>query len=605
MSCQDSNHQQINYADPDIPQWTKEVIWYQIFPERFRNGDTTNDPTYADIQGCWPHDTVLPWQPHPWGSEWYKLQPYEKENGNDIWYNITRRRYGGDLQGIIDKLDYLQELGIGAIYLNPVFTSPSLHKYDAACYHHVDPTLGPDPKGDKELIKEEIPDDPTTWVWTTADKLLLKLIEEVHKRDMKIILDGVFNHVGFNHFAFQDVLKNQENSRFKDWFCINTWEDKEKGTEFEYEGWWGVKDMPVLREDENGIVAGPKEYIFASVKRWMDPYNDGMIEKGIDGWRLDVANEVGIPFWKDFRSHVKTINPEAYITGEVTDTTEAIRPYVNGDVFDGVMNYNFTFIASEYFIKGRAKCTSTMFNNLLQHHLDGFPMESNLAMQNLLASHDTDRPGSRVINRRIESFLDIDHFFNKSKATNRWYKTHQPRRDEVNMLKLMVIFQMTFPGAPMIYYGDEVGMWGAKDPCCRKPMVRNDIEYEDEVLLADGRKWKYPDKVQINRFLLNHYIKMATIRNHHKVLQLGNYRPLYTDDVNEIFAFERSYDGQKAIIVLNNSLKSKNVNFGIDYNAEFMDILNDNTIIKTENNAISLKIGSKWASILITGKSEE
>ena len=132
-----------------IPQWAKEVVWYQIFPERFCNGDTKNDPTIETLYGSWPHDTNSDWQVHPWTSDWYELQPYEKNNGKDIWYNLQRRRYGGDLQGIINKLDYIKELGIGAIYLNPVFEAPSLHKYDGATFHHIDPNFGPDPEGDR------------------------------------------------------------------------------------------------------------------------------------------------------------------------------------------------------------------------------------------------------------------------------------------------------------------------------------------------------------------------------------------------------------------------------------------------------------------------
>ena len=163
-----------------VPQWAKEVVWYQIFPERFSNGDKTNDPDLNSIKGSWPHDDSSPWQVHPWTSDWYQLQDYEKKNGKDIWFNIQRRRYGGDLQGIINKLDYLKDLGISAIYLNPVFESPSLHKYDEATYHHVDPFFGPDPRGDKKLIAAEDPGNPKSWVWTSADKLLLKLIREVH-----------------------------------------------------------------------------------------------------------------------------------------------------------------------------------------------------------------------------------------------------------------------------------------------------------------------------------------------------------------------------------------------------------------------------------------
>ena len=266
-----------------VPQWAKKVIWYQIFPERFHNGDTSNDPKVKDIEGAYPHDVTSPWQIHSWTSDWYELQPYEKENGKDIWFNLQRRRYGGDLQGVIDKLDYLQDLGIKALYLNPIFEAPSLHKYDGATFHHVDSNFGPNPSDDKELIKREIPDDSSTWVWTSADKLFLELVKKVHERKMYIIIDGVFNHMGLNSWAFKDIVKNKQNSKYKDWFTIKSWDDAKTGKKFEYEGWFGVKELPELREDENGIVEGPKKYIFDITKRWMDPDNDGNPKDGIDG----------------------------------------------------------------------------------------------------------------------------------------------------------------------------------------------------------------------------------------------------------------------------------------------------------------------------------
>ena len=253
------------------PDWSKGVVWYQIFPERFNNGDTTNDPKVSDQIGAYPFDDTSAFQIHPWNSDWYQLQPYEQLNGKSIWFNIQRRRYGGDLQGVINKLDYLKGLGINAIYMTPIFWSPSSHKYDALCYHHVDPTFGPDPEGDKKMMEKEKPLEPDSWVWTSADLLALKLIDEVHKRNMRIIFDGVFNHIGVKSFAFSDVEKNQQASPYKDWFIVDSWNYTEKGTQFRYKGWFGVKTLPEFKEDSNGIVAGPKEYIFNATKRWMNP----------------------------------------------------------------------------------------------------------------------------------------------------------------------------------------------------------------------------------------------------------------------------------------------------------------------------------------------
>ncbi|MCK4569540.1 MAG: glycoside hydrolase family 13 protein, partial [Bacteroidales bacterium] len=495
-SCDEQQSRKKVSADPAIegvPEWAKGVVWYQIFPERFRNGDTGNDPVLADQEGCWPHELREPWEVHPWNSDWYAMQDYEKANGEDIWYNITRRRYGGDLQGIIDKLDYLQELGVEAIYLNPVFMAPSHHKYDISTYHHIDPNFGPDPAGDRKIIESEVPDDPATWQWTSADKLALKLIEEVHHRGMRIIFDGVFNHVGFNHFAIVDVRKKQQGSRFADWFTIHSWNNAEAGTEFDYQGWWGIRDMPELREDEQGIVDGPRQYIFNITKRWMDPFDDGELLKGIDGWRLDVAYEVGHPFWKDWRKHVRSINPDAYLVAEVIDTPEKLKPYLSGDEFDAVMNYNFDFICSEFFINNGI--TTGEFDERLKVLREAYRYDNSLAMQNLLGSHDTDRPSSRIKNKGIASFLEWEDYFGIGKARNPKYLTDKPSDEDYQLLKMMAAFQMTYPGAPMVYYGDEAGMWGAGDPDCRKPMLWEDIEYENERIDACGKPYKVQHEV--------------------------------------------------------------------------------------------------------------
>ncbi len=516
-----------------VPTWAKTVVWYQIFPERFRNGDPSNDPTVEDIRGADPQEPPKEWHIHPWGSDWYKLQDYEKTNGEpELWKHLLRRRYGGDLQGVIDKLDYLQDLGITAIYFNPVFQSPSLHKYDSESYHHIDPNFGPDPEGDRRLIATENPLDPETWVWTSADKLALKLIDEVHQRGMKIIFDGVFNHLGVNSFAFQDVVKNQQNSPYKDWFTIHSWRDEEKGTEFDYEGWFGVKSLPELREDENGIVSGPKNYIFAATKRWMDPHDAGT-EHGIDGWRLDVAFCIAHPFWKDWRKHVRSINPEAYLTAEIVESPEKVKPYMQGDEFDGEMNYNFAFASAEFFFnEDETRITAGEYEVKLKELREFYPPGVAYVSQNLFGSHDANRIGSYIVNRGsdIGNFRDWGDYFGASNAINNPdYSPRKPQAEDIALQKLFVIMQMTYVGAPMVYYGDEAGMWGGNDPDCRKPMVWDDIDYDDEVTNPDGSAHA-PDKVSVNHDLLDHYKKMIAIRNAHKALQLGSYKTILTDD---------------------------------------------------------------------------
>jgi glycosidase len=539
-----------------VPQWAKTVVWYQIFPERFNNGDTNNNPTINDIKGADPQEPPREWQIHPWGSDWYKLQDYEKTNGEpELWKHMLRRRYGGDLQGVINKLDYLQDLGITAIYLNPVFQSPSLHKYDSESYHHIDPNFGPDPEGDRKLIATENPLDPSTWVWTSADTLALKLIEEVHKRGMKIIFDGVFNHLGYNSFAFQDVLQNQQNSPYKDWFIIKSWKDDEKSTAFNYEGWFGVKSLPELKEDSSGIVEGPKQYIFNATERWMNPKDKG-IEFGIDGWRLDVAFCIGHPFWKQWRKHVRSINPEAYLTAEIVDTPDKVKPYMQGDEFDGEMNYNFAFASAEFlFNTDSTRITASEYDNKLKELRELYPQGVAYVSQNLFGSHDANRIGSHIVNRNREigNFRNWGTYFNASSASNNpKYSTRKPQEDDLELQKLFAIIQMTYVGAPMIYYGDEVGMWGGNDPDCRKPMIWDDIAYEDEVYSANGSKHA-PDKIAVNKTLFQHYKKLISIRNNNQSLQIGTYKTLFTDDEKGVLIFERVYEDEKLIVVINNS----------------------------------------------------
>lgn len=590
-------------TDEFVPQWAKKIVWYQIFPERFRNGDKSNDPTLRDIEGAYPHDITSPWQIHPWTSDWYELQPYEKENGQSIWFNLQRRRYGGDLQGIIDKLDYIQDLGITAIYLNPIFEAPSLHKYDGATYHHVDPNFGPDPIGDRKLIEREIPDDPSTWLWTSADKLFLELIKKVHQRKMYIIIDGVFNHMGLNSWAFRDVVKNQQNSKYKDWFTIKSWNDSEKGTKFDYEGWFGVKELPELREDENGIVEGPKKYIFDITKRWMDPNSDGNPEDGIDGWRLDVAFCVKHQFWKDWRKHVKSINTEAYLTAEVIDSIDEIKPYLEGDEFDAVMNYNFAFACADYFIADKTRIKTSKFDKILRELREAFPRGIEYVQQNLFDSHDTNRLLSHIVNRDLGSYRDWGKYFGLSKGDNPKYNTRKPNESEIQIAKLMIIFQMTYVGAPMIYYGDEVGMWGANDPDCRKPMVWDDLKYDDEVFLSNQTKRVKSDKVEVNHDLLKHYKKLIRIRNENPALQIGDFETVLVDNKKELYVFSRSYNKEKIIVVLNNSGKRQSTELRITANTKWIDLLNENADYQSNKSKLVISVNKKWGAVLKSSKS--
>lgn len=582
-----------------VPSWAKSAIWYQIFPERFWNGDKNNDPELRDLAGGWPHAQPEQWQIHPWTSDWYKLQPWEKNYQKDFYWCAGLRRYGGDLQGVLDRLDYLQDLGITAIYLNPVFESPSLHKYDATMFHHIDNNFGPNPEKDRDIWSNENPADPSTWQWTTADSLFLFLIKQCHQRGIKIIIDGVFNHVGVTFWAFQDVMKNQQASHYKDWFTIKRWDDPNTAeNEFDYEGWYGVKDLPEIKEDEDGLVAEPRKHIHDIVQRWMDPNSDGDPSDGIDGWRLDVAEKVTIRFWRDFRKWVKAINPEAYITGEIWwedwqhNKMMNARPWLQGDAFDAVMNYRVARAIKKFVIDEKEKISVKAFVDSLQQISEDYGWEHSQVCQNLMDSHDVDRIASQIVN----SDRWYDHW--AAPKDNPDYDVRKPNAAELAKLRLILIIQMTLPGSPMIYYGDEAGMWGGDDPDCRKPMVWPDLKYEDEVSHPFG-KIRPVDRVEFNQDLFNFYKTVIKIRKDRPALVSGSFKNLLIDNQRFIYVFERSYLNEKVIVGLNNSDRIQSLELAVD-GKYWLDLLSGNSYVAVDGK-ITLKIDGKAGVFLVPG----
>jgi cyclomaltodextrinase len=535
------------------PAWVKDAVFYQIFPERFRNGDPGNDPQAADLEGSWPHDPVAEWQVSPWTSDWYQLQPWEKANGRGFNYNTQLRRYGGDLQGVLDKLDYLQELGITAIYFNPLFESPSLHKYDATSYHHIDDNFGPNPAADRKIVAGENPADPSTWQWTTADTLFLHLIKEMHRRNMKVIIDGVFNHTGMTFWAFLDVKKNGKNSPYYNWYTIKQVDDPATPeNEFDYEGWFGVRELPEIREDDNGLVAGPRQHVFDVVKRWMDPNGDGDPSDGIDGWRLDVAEKVRPEFWREFRTVVKSVNPQAYITAELFwENWEENKlmdptPWMTGDQFDGVMNYRWSLAVTNFAIDHQKKITASEFLQRLQTLWDDVSDSTNYMLQNLTNSHDTDRLASNIVNPDLmyDKYISVND--------NPDYDVRKPDAEEFQRMKLIIFLQMMYPGAPMIYYGDEAGMWGADDPDDRKPMVWPEFTYDDEVSHPLGKK-RPRDTVEFNKEIFEQYRVFISVRKQTPAIRNGKWQPLVIDDAKDSFVVMVGEGGDHALIAVNNS----------------------------------------------------
>ena len=558
LSC--SSDQKSNVKLEDVPPWAKEAVWYQIFPERFNNGDKSNDPQPIDMEGAWPYMIPEGWQNHPWTSDWYKLQPWEKETGEDFYWNAGVRRYGGDLQGVIDKLDYLNDLGINAIYFNPVFEAPSLHKYDATMYRHIDNNFGPNPEKDIEIWESEDPTDPATWKWTTADSLFLNLLDEAHKRNIRVIIDGVFNHTGTQFWAFKDIVKNQENSKYKDWYIINSFDDPNtEENEFDYAGWYGVKDLPEIKEDSLGLVDGPRQHVKNIVERWMDPNGDGDPSDGIDGWRLDVAEMVDHDFWRDFRKWVRNVNPEAYLTGEVwwedwqNNKMFDASPWF-GDQFDAVMNYRFTRAVKHLVFQTEQDVGPQGFIDSIKTQYKDYPMDNVSVLMNLMGSHDTERHASLIVNPNNW----YDH--NAAPKDNRDFKVRKPNEEERAKQRLAVGIQMTMPSAPHIYYGDEAGMWGGDDPDDRKPMVWPEYEYEDETTHPFGDP-RPTDKVEFDQDIFNWYKNLIAIRKENKVLPLGDIDFFVIDEEKEIFGYKRTLDQNEIWVLINNNPETSSIAF--------------------------------------------
>lgn len=584
--------EKIHSNDNNRP-WFSSFIWYQIFPDRFRrssNSSAEQLPKITDLSGSWPHDLTSPWAVSSWGSDWYKFAPHEVSDYN-IHHHIQRRRFCGNLQGIIDKLDYLKTLGIEGIYITPLSYSPSSHKYDATCLHHIDPFFGPDPEGDKQIIKNEIFHDENTWRWTSADLLGLDLLEKASKLGIKVIFDGVFNHIGITSPSFQDVIAKQENSFYKEWFKIESFKNGEN--EFKYNGWYGVKELPQLLQTEDDLAPGPKKYIYDVTKRWLKPIVDSAERKGIDGWRLDVAFCINHGFWKKWREFVLSLNPSAFITGEIVDCFDNVAKYLKGDEFHSVMNYNFFQTNIDFFVLNRMK--PSQFAKFWKEMFLKFPKDSWLLLQNLLDSHDTARILTIIRNRNIikSSPYIFGNFFKETKASsNEFLICTKPEKDDYEIFKLMVAFQMTFPGSPLIFYGDEVGMWGANDPDCRKPMLWNDIHYENEKFTQNGKEIAAENIVEVNKEIFNFYCNIINAHKSEDALRTGLFSDWIIDDEKEIYGLWRETEKEKIGALFNNSINEQSIEWseiGL-----FKEILSGKTIKKNANEEnITLNLSRK------------
>lgn len=421
-----------------IPEWVKETVWYQIFPERFANGDKANDPEHT----------------LPWGSKDPDREDF----------------FGGDLQGVMDHLDYLTDLGINGIYFCPIFKATSNHKYDTIDYYEVDPAFG-----DKKLLKN--------------------LIDEAHKRGIRIMFDAVFNHMGVHSPQWQDVLKNGEKSIYKDWFHIRFFpvdsyqmtDLPETAENIPYDTFAFTPFMPKLNTANPEV----QKYLLDIATYWIKEFD-------IDGWRLDVANEVDHHFWKKFREAVTEIKPDIYILGEIWHSSQA---WLQGDEFHAVMNYAFTDSIKDYFAK--KKITASQMVSGMNHRQMLYRDQVNEGTFNLLDSHDT---------ARILTLC----------------------QGNKELMKSVMAFMFLQKGSPCIYYGTEIGMTGEDDPDCRKCMI---WEKEEQDLELFG------------------FIKeLVSLRKQlSKIISEGSTQWLIVNDREDKLYFTRKLEGQIIYVYFNQS----------------------------------------------------
>jgi cyclomaltodextrinase len=550
------------------PGWAREAIWYQIFVERFRNGDPSNDPKPAFMQGAYPGYVPANWKVTPWNQDWYEQEDWAKAELGHFHKLAAARRFGGDLQGVLEKLDYLQDLGITAIYFNPLNDSPSLHKYDARNYRHIDRTFGPDPVGDSAIINAEDPVDPETWRWTAADHLFLKIIREVHRRNMRLIIDYSWNHTGITFWAWEDLKENQSKSRFRDWYDITSFDDPATPEdEFSYEGWLGVKTLPELKKVnavgkrkgyafEGDLQPEVKAHVFNVTRRWLDPNADGDPSDGVDGFRLDVASHVPLGFWRDYRKFVRGINPGALLLGEAwwtkwPDQLMDPRPFLHGDVFDSVMHYQWYKPARQFFAQANGGLKPSGFVSEMNRVYAAYdrPLAQNL--MNLVASHDSPRFATSFQNKQ-------QYKYRMGARGNPELDVGPPNENTIREMRMMLMHQFTFISAPHIWNGDERGMWGGDDPDCRKPIIWEGIDHRPQVFGPNGKQAK-PTAVKSNLELLEYYRTLIALRKQRRELVDGELEFIQANDNDMILVYRRKLESRETIIAFNLSGEVKEV----------------------------------------------
>ncbi len=518
---------------PAIPEWTRGAIWYQILIDRFCNGDQANDPDGKGVLG----DSLYQWRVSPWTGNWYDLSIQEKLYNKDFYPNAFLRQYGGDYAGILKRVGYLKNLGVGALMLSPVFSATSSHKYDVNSLHHTCKHFGRKNGVDTTYMNREVPDDPKTWYFTGADRDFLDMVKALHDSGLKVVIDAQLVHTSPTFWAFDDLVRNQEKSRFAAWFGVKQWDKAETPfeSEFSYDALWDVKAFPRFKTDTLGLVQGPRDYVFAATKRWMDPDGDGNPSDGIDGWRIVLTHWLPERFWVQWTALVKSINPNAVIIAEWSDPAKPAP-----GCFDIVYTKNFaravdgTLVTHDLY--------PTQFDELLTATLKAAKDPDAGIL--IVGDMETDRLASQCANPQVP------FEFNNTPQRNPYYVMRKPTPAERRLQRQALMLQFCVPGAPLIYYGDEAGMWGGDDPDNRKPMLWFDSTYSSECTFSvNGDDTRYPRL--FDSTVYSFYRKLIALREKHISLQYGAMNTIIIDDVKRMYAFRRESGADKVWILVN------------------------------------------------------
>ena len=557
------------------PEWAKGAVMYQIFVDRFYNGDKSNDVLDDEYNYIGEHVCQV--------KDWNK---YPAQMG-------IREFYGGDLKGVLDKLDYLEGLGIEVIYFNPLFVSPSNHKYDIQDYDYIDPHFGVIVDDEGEVLKEGDTDNThaTRYInrvtrksnLEASNEFFAKLVEEIHKRGMKVIIDGVFNHCGsFNKWldrekiyhangGYEDGAFLSKESPYRSFFGFrdeNGWPDNTS-----YEGWWDYDTLPKLNYEDSEELY---DYILGIAAKWVSaPYY-------VDGWRLDVAADLGHSsefnhkFWRDFRKAVKTANPEALILAEHYGDS---YDWLSGGEWDTVMNYDAFMEPVTWFLTGMEKHSDQYREDMLGNADNFFG-----AMH-----HNMSRMGGQPVSISMNELSNHDHSRFLTRTNHRVARLANagPEAAGENIDKAVfmeaVVIQMTWPGAPTIYYGDEAGVCGWTDPDNRRtyPWGREDKE------------------------LIDFHRDVIKMHKSCEVLMSGSYKQLLSE--YNLISYARFNRDDAVIVIINNSPEERRTKVpvweaGLPYNSDVEQIF-----VTYENGYSTARLGytlsGGWLDIGIRAKS--